>query len=431
MKTSGHVVGQWMRILLLSGIFFWVLPSLSASWAETDQPQTGEIRNARLDVLLDELVTQGAVPGISLLITEHGQESYFGISGYLDKEAKIALRRDAVGRYYSMTKPIVGVALMTLFEQEKFALDDPIAKYLPEFSNLQVYTGHHEDDAMQLADPVRPVTIRDLMRHTSGMTYGFFSNTPVDKLYRDAGLLSYEDTNAQFTQKLAQIPLDTQPGIAWKYSVSVDVQGRLIEVLSGQTLGDFLRKTIFEPLGMNHTGFAVKPSDHPVFGPAYQLDKTGLQRLGDHGEAKTALLVDDPFLHKKPFESGGGGLVSTIDDYARFANMLAANGILDEARILQAETLTMMTRNQLGEIDHGELGANVGFGLDFAVQIHPNETDLQLPVGTYSWGGMAGTYFWVDPKNDLTAVMQIQVIGASQAKVRKRVVAATYRPTTP
>lgn len=394
-----------------------------AGTPQSEPSATDFERAQRLDSLLGQLVEEGSVPGVSLLVIEDGKQSYFGITGELDPEADIAMSRNSIGRYYSMTKPIVGVALMTLFEDGKFELDDPIDKYLPEFSNLMVTTNVNEDGSLVLESPKRAVTIRDLMRHTSGMTYGFFTDTPVDKLYRAADLLTYQQTNAEFTQKLTQIPLLAQPGERWIYSVSVDVQGRLIEVLSGQTLGEFLQQTIFDPLAMAHTGFAVKVDDRVNFGPAYSLTDTGLQRIEDD-DPKAVLAVNSPFLSKVAFESGGAGLVSTIDDFAQFAKMLANDGALGSVQILTPETLQMMTRDQLGAADHGWLGEHTGFGLDFAVQTGPG--GLALPIGSYSWGGLAGTFFWVDPQNTLTAILQIQVIGADKAKVRKRVVAALY-----
>ncbi|PHR60887.1 MAG: serine hydrolase [Robiginitomaculum sp.] len=384
-------------------------------------------RDARLNALMDQLIEEKAVPGISVLVIKGGQERYFGLRGLWDRENEIAMTRQSVGRYYSMTKPIVGVALMTLYEAGKFELDDPIAKYMPEFSDLQVMQPNAAGDGAELVATVRAVTIRDLMRHTSGMTYGVFSNTPVDQMYRAAKILSYEDSNAEFTAKLGKLPLLAQPGSKWIYSVSADVQGRLIEVLSGMSLGEYLSQTIFEPLGMVHTGFQVRQEDRELFGPAYRMtEKKRLHRVSD-SNGLSPLPTDFPFLNDISFESGGGGLVSTIDDYAAFAKMVAAGGALGETRILKTETLAQMTQDQLGDADHSWLGKDVGFGLDFAVQIgNGHSAGPPVPVGSHSWGGMAGTFFWVDPQNDLTVLMQIQVISADLANVRNRLVAAVY-----
>jgi len=383
-------------------------------------------RTERLDSLLSTLIQEKAVPGISLIVIENGKETYFNVQGYIDTENQIQQTRASVARYYSMTKPIVGVALMTLFEDGKFALDDPIAKYLPEYAELKVYVAGDENSESTLVEPIRPVTIRDLMRHTSGMSYGLFTNTAVDQMYRDAGVLSLEESNAELSQKLSKLPLLAQPGTKWIYSVSVDVQGRLIEVLSGKSLGEFLSETIFEPLQMGHTGFTVKTADRELFGPAYRLSKDGLSRLSDAGRDKP-LTVEDMFLSDVAFESGGSGLVSTIDDYAKFAKMLLGKGALNDVRILQPETLKMMTTDQLGNADHGWLGEDMGFGLNFAIKTGAvTDGRLPQPVGSYGWGGLAGTYFSVDPQNQLTIVLQIQVLGHEYANIRKRIIAAIY-----
>ena len=380
----------------------------------------------QLDDLLTTMIAEGSVPGASIMVIEGGHETYFNVVGNMDMENQIPQTRASIARYYSMTKPIVGIALMTLYEKGKFNLDDPIAKYLPEYSNLKVYVPATDTAEATLIEPERDVTIRDLMRHTSGMTYGLFTDTGVDRMYRQAGILNLTDTNAKMSEKLATLPLITQPGTQWIYSVSVDVQGRLIEVLSGQTLGEFLQEAIFDPLQMNHTGFTVKAADRELFGPAYSLGKDGLKRLSDDGQ-KPGMTVDLPFLNDVPFESGGSGLVSSIDDYAKFAKMLLGNGALGDVKILKSETLAMMTRDQLGDADHGWLGDDMGFGLDFAVKTGAmTEGRLPQPVGSYGWGGLAGTYFWVDPQNQLTVIFQTQVMGHEHANIRNRVVAAVY-----
>jgi len=419
---------RMFKIISLIAIF--VLAACSAATVQEVTTPQNEIqvteRAQRLDTLLTTLLAEKAVPGISLLVIENGKETYFNVQGNYDLENQIPQTRASVARYYSMTKPIVGVALMTLFEDGKFALDDPIAQYLPEYSELKVYVAGDENTEATLVEPIRAVTIRDLMRHTSGMTYGLFTDAAVDKMYREAGILSLSDTNAEFSQKLAKLPLQVQPGTKWIYSVSVDVQGRLIEVLSGKTLGEFLSKTIFEPLKMSHTGFTVKTADRELFGPSYRLGKTGLSRLSDEGR-NTPITVEDMFLSDVAFESGGSGLVSTIDDFAQFAKMLLGEGALGDVRILQPETLAMMTRNQLGDADHGWLGDDMGFGLDFAIKTGAlTEGSLPQPAGSYGWAGLAGTYFWVDPQSQLTVVLQIQVLGHEHANIRKRIVAAVY-----
>lgn len=397
-------------------------------------PQT--LRAARLDATLNKFVDAGYLPGVSVMVYEDGAESYYGQAGYRDREAQIPIARTDVGRYYSMTKPIVGVGLMMLYEDGKFALDDPIAKYLPEYANLQVFSAQNEDGSLVLVDPNRPVTIRDLMRHTAGLTYGKFSNTPVDMEYRKAMILQPEDTLAEFSEKIGKLPLLVQPGTQWIYSVGVDVQGRLIEVLSGQTLGEYLEDNIFTPLGMSHTGFVVKDEDKDKFGPAYVVDMSTdapvLIRLTDENSPKITqgilYKIDSSFLDKQKLESGGGGLVSSIDDYAQFAEMLVKGGENKGTRFLKTETLDMMRQDHLGEIDNGALDDSMGFGLDFAVKLRQIEDPKSMPVpnGSYYWGGLAGTFFWIDPSNEQFVVVHMQFINPVDPTIRNMIAAAVY-----
>ena len=354
-----------------------------------------------------QLVSEGSLPGLSVLIYEHEQETYYGAAGYSDVEAKTPLARDAVGRYYSMTKPVTGIGLMMLYEQGKFKLDDPIVQYLPEYNTAATKT----------------ITVRDLMRHTAGFSYGF-TNTPIDKLYAQKNILSYDQTNAEFSARLAKLPLLHKPATQYHYSVSVDVQGRLIEVLSGQNLGDYLEQHIFAPLGMTHTGFRVKTADRQKFGKVYGRGKDGLFFMFD-GDKRVplGLDVDVPFLGHVKFESGGGGLVSTIDDYAKFALMLQR----DDGALIKPETLALMTKDQLGAIPNGDLGVGSSFGLDFAVKTGAQDSGaFRVPVGTFYWGGMAGTAFFIDDKNDLTFLMHMQAMTPDWEKTRGRITSAVY-----
>jgi len=381
------------------------------------------LREERIDALLVELVKEGRVPGLSVLIYEGDTETYFGATGYSDIEAKTPLKRSDVGRYYSMTKPITGIAMMMLYEQGKFELDDPVSKYLPEFNEMMVYDGEDADGSIKLTPAERQITIRDLMRHTAGMTYGFI-NTPVDHMYNKNQLLTYDQTVETFSKNLAELPLLYQPATQYNYSVSVDVQGRLIEVLSGQSLGSFLEVNIFTPLGMNHTGFKVKATDRTKFGAVYGLGKDGLFPMHD-GDPRIplGLIVDEPFLGGLAFESGGGGLVSSIDDYAKFALMLQRN----DGTLIKPATLDLMTTDQLGSLPKGDLGDGSSFGLNIALKTSPqNSGGYHVPEGTFYWGGTAGTLFFVDDKNDLTFLMHMQVMTANPLNLRARMVNAVY-----
>jgi CubicO group peptidase (beta-lactamase class C family) len=381
------------------------------------------LREERIDALLAELVKEGSVPGLSILIYEGDKETYFGAVGYSDIEAKTPLRRSDIGRYYSMTKPIIGVAMMILYEQDKFDLDDPVSKYLPEFSAMMVYDGEDADGNMKLAPVETPITILDLMRHTSGLTYGFIP-TPIDKMYAESGILSFDQTLEQFSQKLAEMPLLYQPDTQYNYSVSTDILARLIEVMSGEKLSDYLESRIFKPLGMTHTGFTVKLADRTKFGAVYGRDETGLFPAHDgHPKLPFGLDVDRPFLTDIAFESGGSGLVSSIDDYAKFALMLQRN----DGSLIKASSLALMTTDQLGGMPNGDLGVGNSFGLNFAVKTTPQKAgDFYVPEGTFYWGGMAGTAFFVDDKTDLTMIMHMQVITQEQANIRKRMAEAIY-----
>ncbi len=384
---------------------------------------TQSLRSERIDRLLGDLVAEGSMPGLSVLIYEGGLETYFGAVGYSDIENKTLLKRSDVGRYYSMTKPIIGVAMMMLYEQGKFKLDDPVSKFLPEYANMMVYAGENEDGSMKLEAAAQPITIRDLMRHTSGFTYGFIP-TPIDKIYIKNAILSFDQNLETFSTRLAGLPLLFQPATQYNYSVSTDVQGRLIELMSGQKLGDYLENEIFKPLGMTHTGFTVQPTDRAKFGSVYGRDKTALFPLQD-GNPKLPLGmdVDRPFLEDVAFESGGSGLVSTIDDYAKFALMLQSSG----GSLIKPGTLALMTKDQLGDIPNGDLGKGNSFGLNFAVKTAPQDQgDYYVPKGTFYWGGMAGTAFFIDVKNDLTFIMHMQVITREQAGIRRRMAEAIY-----
>ena len=384
--------------------------------------QGNTLRAERLDAVMAEMVSGGHVAGVSALIIEGGKESYYHAEGFLDREVGTPLPRSAVGRYYSMTKPIVGVAMMQLYEDGKYKLDDPLAKYLPKYADMKVYAGADESGNPVLVDAQRAITIRDLMRHTSGFTYGFITQTPVDIMYLKADLLSFDNTPAQFSEKLAAMPLAKQPGAQFIYSLSTDVQGRLIEVLSGQSLGDYLQDNIFAPLGMSHTGFTIKAVDKDIFGPVYGQHEGNLVRLED-GAAGLPFLINEPFLTDMPFTSGGGGLVSSLDDYAKFTLMLRDKG----GTLISKKSHAMMITDQLGGIDNGWLGDDTSFGLNFALKTTaPIAGSLPIPKGSYYWGGMAGTYFWVDPTNDLIFIMHMQMISRAENTLRAKVAGAIY-----
>ena len=375
----------------------------------TAAPEDVGISSQRLTFLHDGmqgLVDEGRLAGITTMIARQGRVVDFQTYGFRDLEAEDSMEEDAIFRIYSMSKPVTGVALMMLYEEGKFQLDDPVEEYIPEFEGLMVA----EDwgaDGPELVEADHPMTIRELMTHTSGFAYGIGAPGPVDSLYAARGVLSRDQTLKDMIDKLAEMPLRHQPGTRWYYSISVDVQGYLVEVLSGQPFDEFLEERIFGPLGMVDTGFHVPEVDHHRFVQYYDYDDEGglVASPGTEGEAGSR-----PYLDPTTFFSGGGGLVSTTTDYMRFSQMLLNGGELDGVRILSPTTVELMSRDQLAEGISGP-GRGRGFGLDFAVVTDPFPSAVYRSDGEYSWGGAAGTWFWIDPVEELIFVGMIQQRG--------------------
>ena len=352
---------------------------------------------ARLGSVMRGEIERGRVPGAVALVARRGRVAYFESYGRRDPRSPDPMARDSIFRIYSMTKPIVSVAVMMLWEQGRFLLSDPIEKYLPELGRRQVAVVRGAE--IELVDAERPITIQDLLRHTSGLTYEFRGSGPVHKMYTAERIYSRNQSNADQVATLAKLPLLHQPGTKWEYSRSTDVLGRLIEVLSGLTLGEYLQRHIFAPLGMVDTAFYVPPQEHGRLAEAFAKDPdtgAGVQLINVHDAPK--------------FESGGGGLVSTAGDYSRFLQMLLNGGRLDGVRFLSRKTLELMTADHLGPITGAPdlLLPGYGFGLGFAVRLQPGIAHVPGSVGQYFWGGLAGTTFWVDPAEELFAIMLIQ-----------------------
>jgi CubicO group peptidase (beta-lactamase class C family) len=354
----------------------------------------------RLGGVMRGEVERGRVPGAVALIARRGQLAYFETFGKRDPASAEPMQRDALFRIYSMTKPIVSVAIMMLWEEGRFLLSDPIGKYLPELGSLKVAVVRGTE--IDLVEAERPITIQDLLRHTSGLTYEFRGNGPVHKLYMAARIYSRDQSSADQVATLAKLPLLNQPGTQWEYSRSTDVLGRLIEVLSGLSLGEYLQQHVLKPLGMVDTAFHV---------PSASLGRLaeGFAKDPDTGLSVQLLNVKDA----PRFESGGGGLVATTADYARFLQMLLNRGKLDGVRYLSRKTIELMTADHLGPITGAPdlLLPGYGFGLGFAVRLQPGISHVPGSVGQYFWGGLAGTTFWVDPAEELFAIMMIQAPG--------------------
>ncbi|HEX2466060.1 MAG TPA: serine hydrolase domain-containing protein [Thermoanaerobaculia bacterium] len=366
---------------------------------------------AKLETEMQALVDSGELAGIVTVVARHGKIVQFETFGMQDKEAGIPMAKDTIMRIYSMTKPIAGVALMTLYDQGKFKLEDPVEKYIPELANLKVAKADGPDGNPVVEDPTHKMTIRELVSHTGGLTYGFFSRSQVDTLYQKANILDRNSTLKEFVTKLGKIPLRQQPGTLWHYSVSVDVQGYLVEVLSGKPFDQYLEETIFEPLGMKDTAFWVPEAKAARLSPLYVPDKDG--KLVSQGK--------DEFLTPAKFFSGGGGLTSTAMDYTRFAQMLLNGGELGGVRILKPETVKLMHTNQLPAAipEINPMIGNPGntFGVDFAIVERPDgSADHALAKSEFWWYGVGGTWFGINPEQDLIVVGMIQNRGGGAAR---------------
>jgi CubicO group peptidase (beta-lactamase class C family) len=363
----------------------------------------------RLCSVIEAHVAEGRIPGATLLMTRHGEtvERAFGHQRPAQGAQATPMAIDTIFRIYSMTKPVVSVAVMMMAEQGRFLISDPVAKYLPELANVQVGVetiGADGKPTLQLEPCRAPMTIQDLLRHTAGLTYGIFGeSTLVKQAYRESGVESSRVNNAEMVAKLATLPLALQPGTCWEYSRATDVLGALLERVSGQTLDVHLQEMIFGPLGMVDTGFWIPEAQQHRAAEAFDVDPvTG---------AKVRLIdVSRPPV----FLSGGGGLVSTARDYLRFARMLHHGGALDGTRLLSRKTIDFMASDHLAGMPgamSGPMylpGPGYGFGLGFAVRTAQGGPFTAGSVGEFNWSGLAGTYFWIDPAEDLIAIWLMQ-----------------------
>ncbi len=356
---------------------------------------------ARLTAAFQEQIDRQRLPGVVAMVVRGGKLAYFEALGRRDPTQPEPMQRDSIFRIYSMTKPIVSVAVMMLFEEGRLFLSDPVSKYLPEFKETQVGVAR-SDGEIDLVPAEREMTVQDLLRHTSGLTYEILAPAPIRKLYARAKMYRRDWTNEAFSQALAKMPLMYQPGAVWDYSRATDVLGRLVEVVSGQLLRDFFAARIFEPLRMVDTGFHVPTVSHPRLAEPFAKDP-------DTGADVQVLDVREPVA----MDMGGGGLVSTATDYARFTQMLLNQGVLDGQRLLSRKTIELMTSDHLGKIPsvNDLLPPGHGFGLGFAVRLQAGLTPVSGSTGSYFWGGMAGTTFWVDPAEDMHAVLMVQAPG--------------------
>jgi CubicO group peptidase (beta-lactamase class C family) len=382
-----------------------------------------------------QLIDAGKIPGTLTVVARHGKVVHFEAVGSRNTDADQPMERDTIFRLYSQSKPVTGVATLILFEEGHFLLSDPISNYLPEFKGLGVYKGMKDGEVE--TEPARPITIHHLLTHTSGLTYDFFP-TPVGRMYKDAGVVGAAPEARfanleEWSQALVEMPLVAQPGTQWNYSVAMDVLGRLIEVVSGQTFRDFLKQRIFSPLGMVDTDFYVPDEKIDRFAANYAARPGGGMILIDDPETS-------PYRELPALEMGGSGLVGTAADYLRFAQMLANGGELDGVRILGNKTVELMMMDHLNpefppdplSSLFGLLGGDrrtwgYGFGMTGYVVTDPALTGLPLSKGVFSWGGAATTHFWVDPEEDLVGIVLTQLTPDGTYPVSQLMQLLTYQ----
>ena len=383
---------------------------------------------ARADAHIRGYIESGLLPGGLLLVARDGAIAHLAPQGSADLARGRPVTADTLFRIYSMTKPVTSVALLMLLEEGLVQLDDPVAKYIPAFADCRVFRAGTVEGFLTKA-PERPMTVRDLLTHQSGLTYGFQSRTNVDAAYRALKIDEFDGSLADWIPLLATLPLEFSPGSAWNYSVSTDVVGRLVEIIAGQSLDDFFRLRIFEPLGMADTAFFVSAEDQDRFAASYQRGRDGkLALLDDPAESK--------YLQPPRFVSGGGGLVSTAPDYLRFAQMLAGGGSFDGKRLLGRKTVGLMAMNHLpggSDMAGRSVGvfsetsmAGFGFGLGVSVMLDPAKAQVPGSAGEFAWGGAASTYFWVDPAEDLTVIFMTQFVPSTALNIRRELRSIVY-----
>ena len=397
------------RILLLATVF--TIATTVAAFAQSlpaAKPEQVGLSSERLQRLMDVIkadVDKRVIPGAVVLVARHGKVALFETVGVRDPATKVPMTKDTIFRIYSMSKPITSVAAMVLWEDGKFNLAEPVSKYIPQMGGLKVGVEKKDESGkptLELVAATRDMTIQDLFRHTSGLTYGFFGPGLVKKMYVEAKVWNDYPSNAELVDRLAKLPLAYQPGTTWDYSHSTDVLGRLVEVISRQSLYQFEKERLLDPMGMHDTSF-------------YVTDKAKQARIAEPFPDDRSIGVDAEFNDPRvaqAAESGGGGMVGTAMDYARLCQMLLNGGTLDGKRILGPKTVAYMTSDHLGTaVAPGPLylpGTGFGFGLGFAVRKDAGVSPFAGSVGEYNWGGAGGTYFWVDPKEDMFVVFMMQ-----------------------
>jgi CubicO group peptidase (beta-lactamase class C family) len=413
-----------------------------------DTPESAGMSKAAFDRIKNHLKTRyldsGRFPGTQLLVYRRGKVVHSAVQGFADLERQVPVKHDTIFRIYSMTKPLTSVAFMMLIEEGRVALDEPVHKYIPEWKNLGVFVAG--TGPFLTRPPTRPMQIVDLLRHTSGLTYGFQQRSNVDAAYRDKKIGEVEKAGTLKTMidDLAKMPLEFSPGEAWNYSVATDVIGYLVGVISGKPFEQFLKERILDPLGMNDTDFFVPADKAHRFAACYSADPQGGMTFHATDRKTSLTLQDDPvkssFLTPPSFFSGGGGLCSTAADYLTFCRALLNRGELGGVRLLGPKTLALMTSNHLpGGRDLPEMSRSlfseaayngIGFGLGFSVTMDAAKTLIPGSAGEYAWGGAATTSFWIDPAEELIAIFMTQVLPSSAYPLRRELRTMIYAAIT-
>lgn len=401
----------------------------------TARPEDVGLSTARLKKLeawSEGWVSSGKLPNLMTMVLRRGQVAHFHMTGLADIERNVPVAADTIYRFYSMTKPLTSVAIMQLYEDGRFQLDDPISRFIPSFANQRVYVsgsrGKYESVPAE-----RDINFRDLLSHTSGLTYGFMESHPVDAMYRAAKIdfQTSPKTLEDMVDTLAGLPLICQPGSAWNYSNSTDVLGQLVAVISGRPFDEYLREKVTGPLGMVDTSFVIPEDKLSRFTGLYARDANGKLMLMDDAQKSV-------FAVRRNIVSGGGGLVSTCGDYLRFCRMMLNKGDLDGVRLLGRKTVELMTANHL-KGDMADMGQprfsessyfGIGFGLGFSVMLDPSKAQILGTPGEYAWGGAASTAFWIDPAEDMAVVMLTQLIPSSAYPIRREARVLTYQAIT-
>ncbi len=425
MKRYLHFTLLTLTVLLLAACQDANAPQVGLPATVPEKVGLSSERLERIDKVMQQYVDEGRIAGAVTLVARRGKVAHLGTYGMADIEAGKPMQANTIFRIASMSKPIVSVAAMTLYEEGRFQLDDPVSKFIPEFKGLKVFGGNavHDENGGETAIEM---TIQDLLRHTAGLTYGS-GDTRVDSIYLEVKVLDDRGTLQEMVQKLGQIPLLYQPGERWHYSVATDVLGYLIQVISAKPLDEFLKERIFKPLEMEDTGFYVPEEKLGRFATLYGFSEQGVLRIIETPDTSA-------FSRRPSFLSGGGGLVSTVPDYMRFAQMLLNGGELDDTRLLSRKTVEMMTMNQLGNelipIGRGSLGQSLkgyGFGLGFRVRTDIPQSELLGSVGEFGWGGAAETFFLVDPEEDLIGLVMAQFKPPRYYPIRRQFATLIYQ----